>query len=472
MGPARVDQMIQALSLAGLLVALLSANTLRAEDLLQVYQSALQSDPTLRKAEASRLAIREGRHQAVGSLLPQINGQTDYGWEHVSNDTTQPLPPFGQATFVKSTHQENFNWSVELRQTLFRWDQWVRVKQADKELLKADIDYHVAELNLSIRVADGYFTVLSTEATLDAAQAAREAIGRQLDETRQRYEVGFKSPTDVQEAQAAFDRATAAEIRGKRAVANAREALRAITGEFPTSLARPRRDLPLVGPDPPDEDQWVARALEQNYDLQSAQLGAAIARDNIRISQSGHLPQIDLVAAYTDNQANGNVHEYYSLFSGPFLPSNGPLDATNHDSIIAIQLTLPLFSGGVNSSQVREATYQHRAAVDQVEISSRETQRQTRDAYQASTADIAEVRATQQALKSAELALQATEAGVEVGNRNTVDLLNSRQQLFLAQTNYAQSRYTYIVNVLRLKEAAGVLGIKDIETINGWLAQE
>lgn len=460
------------LRLLCILPVLVSFNPARAEDLIQAYQQALRSDPTLRKAEATRLAIREGKRQALGTLLPQITGRTDYEWEHLSSDVEQPLPPFGQATFVKSTRQENFDWSVELRQTLFRWDQWVRVKQADKELLKADLDYRVAELNLSIRVAEAYFSVLSTEATLDAARAAREAIGRQLEETRQRYEVGFKSPTDLQEAQAAFDRATAAEIRGKRAVANAREALRAITGEFPAALATPTAELPLVGPDPPDEDQWVARALEQNYSLQSAQLGAAIAQDNIRIARSGHLPQVDLVAAYADNQADGNVRQFYSLFSGPFLPINGPLDSTIHDSVIALQLTLPIFSGGVNASQVREASYQHRASVDQVDITSRETQRQTRDAYQASTSDIAEVRATQQALKSAELALQATEAGVQVGNRNTVDLLNSRQQLFLAQTNYAQSRYTYIVNVLKLKEAAGVLAIKDIETINGWLAEQ
>ncbi len=463
-----MSAVFRATSLALLLLA--TPGSAHADDLAQMYQRALQSDPTIRKAEANSAAVRARKKQAIGALLPQVEGKTSYDWDHLRDDTTRPLPPFGEAAFVTNTRQEIFRWSVELTQTLFRWDQWVSVQKADKQVLQAEVDYYAAQMNLYVRVAQAYFDILTAEATVESAGAALEAIRNQLEQAQQRFEVGMKAPVDVLEAQSAADRARAAEIRAQRELANAREALREITGDLPGSLAKPGVDIPLAVPEPANEDQWVETAMQQNYRLQAARLGVEIARAGTRIAKSGFLPQVDLVGSYRDyDNADGKETVYYSLFNGPFLTTSSPLDQFGNENVISIQMSMPFFTGGVNSAKVSEAVYRQREAMEQLEITARQTQRATRDAYKSVTSDIAEVNATRQALNSVQQSLLATEAGFEVGTRNTVDLLIARQQLFLAETEFARSRNAYIVDVLRLKEAAGTLETRDIEVINSWL---
>lgn len=451
--------------LATLVLALLIAPAGHSDSLLEVYHLAAQNDPQLREAEANRLAVREAKPQALGALLPQINGSVNLTNDEQdinsvgTRNSVSPLP------FVINARSDKLDWRVELRQTVFRWDQWLRLKQADKQLVQADLDYRAAELNLFTRVADAYFNVLAAEDTLTSTTGAREAIGRQLEQAEKRFEVGLIAITDVQEAQAGFDQAVATEILARRALANRNEVLREIIGEHPPrELAKPREEIPLVSPAPVDEDQWVTTALQQNFGLQSAQLAAEIARDDVRIARSGHLPSVDLVASHTDNRQNGEQDIYQ-----PVLVPNGVNDLDLETDVIGLQIAIPVFSGGVTNSRVRQTVHQHRAAKERVERAARQTERETRDAYLAVTSEISRVKALQQALKSSQTALQATEAGFEVGTRTMVDVLDARRQLLLAETNYARSRYDYIVNVLKLKEAAGVLAEPDIAEIDGWL---
>jgi outer membrane protein len=469
----------------GLVAALLTAQVAVAETLLDVYLRARNNDPQLREAEANRLATQEAKPQARGALLPQVNANANLDW--TNNDGNNV---FGQADTTDADGDGNRGevfilnrefdgrsdtqqWSLQLRQTLFRWDQWVTFRRADKEVLRADINYRVAELDLYTRVADAYFNVLAAEDTLASAASTREAIGRQLEQAQKRFEVGLIAITDVQEAQSGYDQAVAAEILAKRQLATAKEVLREITGEYPGDLAAPKAEIPLVVPAPADENQWVETALQQNLALQSAQLGADIARDNVSIARSGHLPTIDFVAERADIDTNGGQKTALNI---PGVPSGGldaaltqPTDFQTSEDSFGVQFSIPLFSSGVTNSRVRQAVYQHRAAKEQVEQSARETERQTRDAFLAVNSEISRVKALFQARKSAEVALQATEAGMEVGTRTTVDVLESRRQLFIAETNYARSRYDYIVNVLKLKQAAGTLDDTDIEEINSWL---
>jgi outer membrane protein len=370
-----------------------------------------------------------------------------------------------------------FDWSAQLRQSLFHWDQWVKVKQADKQAVQADIDYHVAELDLFLRIATAYFNVLQAQDTLQADQAAREAIGRQLEQAQKRFEVGLIAITDVQEAQAGYDQAVATEIVAKRTLANSKEALRAITGQYPGDLATPTSELALVGPTPADENAWVDTALKQNYSLQSAQLGAEIARDNIGIARGGHIPTLDLVGSYQFDNTNGSTRGTSTVQNRTpppptiAFPLEGSTTSDTSDPSISLQMSVPIFSGGVTQSKVRQAVYQHRAAKEKLEATARETQRQTRDSFQGVNSDISNVTALKQAVKSAETALQATQAGFEVGTRTTVEVLTGQQNLVQAQTNFAKSRYDYILDVMRLKQAAGTLDDKDVTEISGWLKQ-
>jgi outer membrane protein len=456
--------------LLGLTMLLSAAPLARADSLLEVYQLARQNDPQLREAEANRMAVRQAKPQALGALLPQINGTVNLNNDESDIDSTStrnsPIP----TTTLTNARSDRFDWRVELRQTVFRWDQWLRYRQADKEAVQADLDYRVAELALYTRVADAYFNVLAAEDTLAANVAAREAIGRQLEQAQKRFEVGLIAITDVQEAQAGFDQAVATEILARRALANSREVLREIIGDYaPQTLARPREEIPLVSPEPVDENQWVETALQQNFALQSAQLGAEIARDDIRIARSGHLPTVDFVASHFDNRQRGEQD-----IESPAFPSinNGANDVDLETDTIGLQIAVPVFSGGATSARTRQSVYQHRASKERLERTARQVERETRDAFLAVNSEISRVKALQQALKSAQTALQATEAGFEVGTRTTVDVLDARRQLFQAETNYARSRYDYIVNVLRLKEAAGALNEEDVGEIDAWLQPE
>lgn len=456
--------MLRTTTLTGLAALLLVSHAAGADTLWDVYQMARQNDPQLREADANRQAIRESKPQALGALLPQISGTADWGQDEV--DRASQGVNFGTVAGVTTgaSRTDKTDWAVQLRQTVFRWDEWVRYRQADKQAVQADLDYRVAELGLYTRVADAYFNVLAAEDTLAANIAAREAIGRQLEQAQKRFEVGLIAITDVQEAQSGYDQAVAAEILAKRQLANSKEVLREIVGDYPGELSKPRAEIPLIAPAPADENQWVEVALQQNLGLQSAQIGTAIARDNVSIARSGHLPTLDFVTGHTDNRQRGDQNIEFND-----VPAAGRTSLDQETDSFSLQLNVPIFSGGTTSSKVKQSVYQHRASKEKLERIARQTERQTRDAYQAVDSEISRVKALQQALKSAQTALQATEAGFEVGTRTTVDVLDARRQLYQAETNYARSRYDYIVNVLRLKEAAGTLGDTDVQEVNGWL---
>ncbi|MCK6371133.1 MAG: TolC family outer membrane protein [Gammaproteobacteria bacterium] len=476
--------MVRIISLLGLIFATLAGPYAQADSLLDIYQRARQNDPQLREAEANRLALREAKPQARGALLPQIEASAGQEWvdndgsnvfaQAVDNDndpTTPPVVALANREFDGRSNTQQ--WRVDLRQTIFRWDQWVRNQQADKQVLQADVDYRVADLDLYLRVSDAYFNVLAAEDTLSANVAAREAIGRQLEQAQKRFEVGLIAITDVQEAQSGYDQAVAAEILAKRQLANNKEVLREIIGDYPGDLDKPRAEIPLISPAPADEDQWVETALQQNLSLQSAQLGAEIAREEVRVARAGHMPTVDLVASRADVDSDAKQKTLLNIQGAPAgslndVPSQ-PTDFETRQDSFGVQFTVPLFAGGATNSRVRQAVYQHRAAKERLERTARQTERATRDAYLAVNSEISRVKALQQALKSAQTALQATEAGFEVGTRTTVDVLEGRRQLFQAETNYARSRYDYIVNVLRLKEAAGTLTEQDLLEINAWL---
>ena len=303
--------------------------------------------------------------------------------------------------------------------------------------------------------------------TLVSEQAAKAAIERQLEQANRRYEVGLIAITDVQEARAGFDEAIAGEIVAKRDLANSREALREITGEYNEVLAKPAKEIPLVVPEPAIKDEWVKTAQEQNLAVLSAKIGADITRDDISISRGGYMPTLGLTGTYGNFENDTtSTQEVFGIESTTVLNN----DQTNKS--IGIQLNIPLFAGLGTTSAVKESVYRHRAAKENFEKVVRQTERETRDAYYGVESEISRVKALRQSRKSSEVALEATEAGYEVGTRTTVDVLDARRSLFLAQTNYARSRYDYIVNVIKLKQAAGTLNPDDLAMVNSWLQRE
>jgi outer membrane protein len=445
-----------------------------AADLVTVYQRALQNDPQIREADANRLASRESKPQALSALLPQLEVGGSYSkidedsgrTTLTRSDPSDPLSPLVPINITSTSDITAKQYDITLRQSLFRWDQWMTLKRADAEVAQAEADYQFAQQDLIQRTSVRYFNVLAAQDTVDAAAAALEAFSRQLEQANKRFEVGLIAITDVQEARAAHDQAAAAVIAAKRSLATARELLRELTGEAFDTLATPVDDMPLKSPNPENEEQWVTQALDQNLAVISARLATDIAKQDVRVARSGHLPVIDLVASRGDQDYTGD-----QVGRNEGGVSRAPADQTQTTDSIGIQVTIPIYSGGYTSSRVRQQVYLHRAARERLERANRETERSARDAYLGVISEMSRVQALRQALESVRTALQATEAGFEVGTRTTVDVLDARRRLFDAQTNYARSRYDYILNVLQLQFATGTLDRADLEEINSFLKE-
>jgi outer membrane protein len=446
-----------------------------AADLVAVYQRALQNDPQLREAEANRLAALESKPQALAALLPQVSGtataskERDIGASNQSFSFTdvstgKPIVVVENQDFNGVTTTHNHKYGVDLKQNLFRWENWVALQRADAQVAQAEADYQAAQQDLMSRVAQRYFDVLASQDDLDAQQGALASVNRQLEQAEKRYEVGLIAITDVQEVRASHDSSAAAVIAAKRQVASAQEFLREITGDLFDTLARPIEPFELANPDPVSEDRWVEMALQQNLSLVSSRLAADIARENVSAARGGHFPSLDLVAGRSKVNSDGT-----SINADGTPYGNSSIDQNQRS--IGIQLTFPLYSGGMVSSQVRQAVYQHRAAKERVERVARQTEHDARDSYLGVLSEISRVKALRQAVESNTTALNATEAGYEAGTRTAVDVVESRRLWIQAQTDYSRSRYDYMINVLKLQQAAGILSEQSLNRLNTLLKE-
>jgi outer membrane protein len=441
------------------------------ESLMDIYQRALQNDPTIRAAEASYQASAEAKPQARARIFPSLSFSANRSGSFDKSPYGQALPTgdvFG--TSSESTSSQH-GVSVTLSQTLFDWSKFASLKQADKQVAQAQADYESAKQDLMLRVATAYFGVLAAQDTLQAAVAARDSVSQQLEQAQRRFDVGLIAITDVQESQAGYDARVADVIQAQQALATAQESLRQIIGQLVTNLAGPSGNLPLQTPNPTNANQWVQTALKQNLQLISSRLAADIAQDNITIQRASRLPTLSLSTSYSKT-----VSERTSTLNGLVDPNTGqiynsvrPFSSAPQGYSWQIDLQVPIYTGGANGSRIRQSVYQQRAAQQQAEATARQTEQQTRDAYLGVISEISRVKALRQSVQSNETALRAARAGFQVGTRTTVDVLTAENNLQQARTNYAASRYDYILNELKLKQAAGILSIDDIQQVEGWL---
>ena len=441
-----------------------------AKDLLQVYDDAVVNDQTLQAADATRLAARESSPQALAALLPQVSGNWALQRTESITASAEPFPNPANPNEVlaipigATSWEDQRGYNLQLQQTVFSWSQWKTLSKAHKQVAQAEADYKAAQEDLIQRLATAYFNVLAAKDTLDADQAALDAYTQQLEQANKRYDVGLIPITDVKEAQASHDASAAGVIADKRQLANMQQALREITYHDYDALAAPGDNMPLNTPAPADPEQWVQTSMDQNLTLLSRRLAADVARDAIEVARAGHYPTVTIQASRA--RSTNDTNEDFT-FGGPPESVRFPGDQTTNQ--IELEVTVPIFSGGATQSQVRQAQYQWIAAKDQMQVTSRQTEHAARDAYTGVISDIARVAALRQGLISAQVALQATQAGYDVGTRTEVEVLNSRQSLVAAQTSYLQSRYTYINDYIALRLAAGTLNRATVEEISRWL---
>jgi outer membrane protein len=434
-----------------MLCSLLVAPALAGADtLMDIYKLATASDPQLRQAEAAYHAVAETKTQARAELLPQITLGANLSRDRQDYTSVTGTPfPFQPITFYSNTK----GYELSLSQALYHHDLFVQLREADASTAQAQANYQAAQQDLEVRATDRYFKVLAAADNLDVAQSEKKANQHLLEQAQQRFDVGMIAITDVQEAKAAYDLSVAQEITAENQLAVAKEQLREVTGKFHASLQPLKDDVPLPQPEPADVEKWVDTALQQNYQLIAAQAAVDKAREDVELNRAGHYPKLDAVASYGYSDVSAG------LFGG----------TTSNDAQIGLQFSLPLYQGGGTSSRVQAAVYRLTQAREALEQQRRSTDRQARSAYLTVIDAINSVKALKQAMVSTQSALDATQAGYEVGTRTIVDVLQSQSDLFNAQRNYAQARYNYIVSSLQLKQAAGTLTPADVEEINRWL---
>ncbi|MGN6728800.1 MAG: TolC family outer membrane protein [Rhodanobacteraceae bacterium] len=446
-------------------LACLGAATAHAEDLMDAYRQARQSDPLLQQSEAQRRAISENVNQSWAVLLPQINVQGNFSDSHGTSTSNQPVNSgngFQVFATRSSSSSRNFNKSANLDQTIFDLGKFASVRAARAQRASGDANYQAAEQDLILRTATAYFNVLTAEDELRFAQANEQALAKQLDQAQQRFNVGLSAITDVDAAKAQHDAAAAAVIQAQNVVFDNREALSQITGKPVGGLKTLTDNLPLNKPQPDAIDAWVNLALQSNPALQAQRDQVEAFNHDITVARAGHLPTLNAQVSYTDSPAWGDQ-------TGSSLPGSVHFDSGHHDTVVGLVLQVPIFSGGLTQSRVRQSVAQRDEQGDILEQDRRNVIRNTRSAFNAIEAGISEVEAQKQAVISAQKALEATQAGFEVGTRTIVDVLISQQNLFQAQSNYSQARHAFVINQLTLKDAAGTLDVKDLQAANALL---
>tara|TARA_E500000178_G_scaffold149955_1_gene149662 strand:+ start:780 stop:2126 length:1347 start_codon:yes stop_codon:yes gene_type:complete len=419
------------------MIAFLSLSA-RAETLADIYQSAVKNDPIAGAAKANYMANKETLNQGRAVLMPQLTASS-IKLEPSSTENGDP---------------EKTTYRASLSQSLFNIPAWFQFQSAKKMDQVAEAKFAAQQQSLIIRVSDSYFNVLRAYDNKQTRNAEELAIKRQLEQVTERFEVGLLPITDVHEIQAIYDDATVNSLEANGALDIAFEQLQILSGKNHNALAGIKDNFITVNPDPASAESWVEFALANNFDLQASQLTYEASEQTAKAAKAQHLPKITISADYTK-------HDIEAITATEA--------TTTEQTAINLNLTMPIFSGGLTSSQARQSSYQAKAAEQNYVATIRNTMQAARSNHQLAITNAARVKARKQAITSAESALKATQAGYEVGTRTIVDVLMAQRTLFQAKRNFSNARYDYILSMMRLKGVAGQLSPQEIYTLDTWL---
>lgn len=429
------------------------SSILHGADLIDIYQQALDNDPTFKAAYSTFLASSEAIPQARASLLPQLTTTGLLGRYVLGVDAGGTLGGLdGQNTYNSQT------WTIRASQNLFNYQAWANVQQAKASVRAAHATFNSASQDLMLRVAKSYFDVLFAQDTLNFAEAKKRANKRQLEQAQDRFNVGLDAITSVYEAKAAYDRSVSEVISAQNHQMNQNENLRKLTNHVYEHISPLRNhQIPLIKPEPDNIDEWVSTALKQNYQLFAAKYNLEAARENIKVQAGGAWPTVAL-------QGNG----YRTINSGIgtgnfFVPSSQTV--TN----VALAVNFPMFQGGLIEANTKQAQYNFQTASENLEKTYRDTLVNSRIAFNTIIEGLSKVKADKQTVISQQKSLESTDAQYLVGTRTMVDVVNAQQKLFEAQEQLASDQYGLIGAILGLKYLAGTLNTNDLLEVNAWL---
>lgn len=419
-----------------LALASLGSTPVSAAALADLYRMALDNDPQLKAAEARYLAGQEADKQGLSQLLPQISAGGSY--------TFKDIGYVDQSTSDRA-------WQVSLVQPVFDTSKWFSYQKSQLITEQAALQFDLSQQLLIQRTVNAYLGVLRAMSTLDTAKAQERALKRRLEQVNAQFEVGVIAITDVQEAQASFDNAVVQRIDAEGALTNSYEALERLAGQNFTEVDPLRDDYPIEPVTPTDPSPWLEKAREGNLALKLSELGIETSRRDSQIARASRHPKVNLEASYGFSETE--------LSSVPW----------DESSSVALTLSVPLFTGGNISSQVRAAEQNLYAAQYDREDQYREVTEQTRSLLRDLQTSVQSVRARLQSIKSRETALRATEEGFNVGTRNVVDVLQAEQALYQARLDYATARLNHISTLFNFKLQLGTLSPEDLLALDEWL---
>lgn len=418
----------------------------KVQTLSEIYQLALAHDATLASALSANKAAQEIIEQGKSLYRPTV------GFSAAASASQTDIKYIGANVFRNEGRNnfEGYNYGVNARQPIFRKQNLVQMDQSVTQVSQADKQLNLTQQQLILRTTQAYFDVLIAQDRIDLLRAQKLAIQRQFDQAKANFDVGTGTITDVNEAQARFDLVSAQEIAAINDHEIAKHTLESITGDMPEQLATAKADLATQAM-PQNMKDMIDVAQQTNLNVQIQQEALKLAEQEIERAEAAHLPTLDAVASYTKSYANGSANGF-----------GNDLD----NATIGLQFEVPLYQGGAISSRARQAVYNKQKAQDDIEVAKRSVALETQRAYLNLSSSIAQVKAFEQALTSSQTQLDSTQLGYEVGVRTSVDVLNAQQQLFSAKRDLLQARYTYLVNIIRLKTATGVVSEVDINDIN------
>jgi len=435
---------------AALLCAGLSGRDAKAEDLVQIYREAVSNDPTLASARANWVATQELLPQARAGTLPNVAlAGAASGFDFNDKLHTDPTTSFRQRF-------PQYAYTVSASQPLYRKQNTIAVEQAAQQVGQIDYVLASAQQDLIVRVTQAYLDVLLANFNIELTESQKAAVSENLAQAKRNFEVGTATITDTNDAQAKYDQIVAQEIAVRNDRDNKLAVLRAIIGRLPNELKPFSRKYEPQPPEPSVLDAWVQRALQDNPQVRIAQANYDIATLEVARQQAGHYPTLDLVASFNQQYAGGAAST--SLTS--------TVASDSRLAQIGVQLNVPIYQGGAVDSRVRQAIALQDSSRQDLEAARRNAQLLAQTSFSGVTSGVAQIRAFDQALRSAQVSYDSTKLGLEVGVRTNLDVLNQQQQVFQTRFNLAQSYYNFVINDLRLKQAAGTLSDVDVEQIN------
>ena len=450
------SNLLRPLILKGMVASALAASAMAVcaqsavMDFRQVYQAALEQDASIRASRAAADSGRERLPQARAGLMPQVSANAGRNFNDLNSTSPNIL---GELTTTNDKYFSDTK-AVQLRQPLVNMQRWQQFEQAKFLVAESEATLDRDLQNLVVRVAGAYFEFLMADEQLELVLAQKKMYTALVDAAKKGLAAGSGTRTDIDDAQARLDMASAQELEARQNQDQTRRQLEVLINQPVGSVAKLNVPaLKLVGPQPANLGEWTLKAEKNSPEMKAMQARLDAARREVSKSQAGHLPTLDAIAQWS-NSGSENITRINSRYE---------------NKSIGLQLNVPLYSGGYVNSTIRQAVAEQTRAEESLEALRRDLGVRVHKEYRGVSEGVMRVRALEQAVRSAQQMLMSTQMSLKAGSRTQLDVLNAQQQYTLALRDLAQARLIYLMSKVKLASLAGDDAVASVDDVNASL---